>query len=126
MVFFKEYDLHKVQSLEIPLLQMDALSVNYWLTKFVEELKKLRNLQRKDIHPKRYTRLFVDYVALWRRTMKSWILILSMLRIKGAILLLFVALVIICSESLISIVLFRVILLCFTGSLSFAAFLMQK
>ena len=49
-----------------------------------------------------------------------------MLRIKGAILLLFVALVIICSESLISIVLFRVILLCFTGSLSFAAFLMQK
>ena len=38
-----------------------------------------------------------------------------MLRIKGAILLLFVALVIIYSESLISIVLFRVILLCFTG-----------
>lgn len=117
---FKEYDLHKVQSLEIPLLQMDALSVKYWLW------KKLRNLQRKDIHPKRYTSLFVDYVALWRRTMKSWILILSMLRIKGAILLLFVALVIICSESLISIVLFRVILLCFTGSLSFAVFLMQK
>ena len=37
---FKEYDLHKVQSLEIPLLQMDALSVNYWLTKFVEEVAK--------------------------------------------------------------------------------------
>ena len=58
--------------------------------------------------------------------MRSWILILSKLRIKGAILLLFVALVIIYSESLISIVLFRVILLCFTGSLSFDAFLMQK
>ena len=37
---FKEYDLHKVQSLEIPLLQMDTLSVNYWLTKFVEEVAK--------------------------------------------------------------------------------------
>ena len=37
---FKEYDLHKVQSLEIPLLQMDALSVNYWLTEFVEEVAK--------------------------------------------------------------------------------------
>ncbi|XP_068747652.1 uncharacterized protein [Montipora capricornis] len=37
---FKEYDLHKVQSLEIPLLQMDALSVNYWLTKFVQEVAK--------------------------------------------------------------------------------------
>ena len=31
---FKEYDLHKVQSLEIP------LHVNYWLTKFVEEVAK--------------------------------------------------------------------------------------
>lgn len=37
---FKEYDLHKVQSLEIPLVQMDALSVNYWLTKFVQEVAK--------------------------------------------------------------------------------------
>ena len=26
---FKEYDLHRVQSLEIPLFQMDAVSVNY-------------------------------------------------------------------------------------------------
>ena len=31
---FKEYDLHKVQSLEIP------LRVNYWLTKFVKEVAK--------------------------------------------------------------------------------------
>ena len=29
---FKEYDLHIVQSLEIPSFQMDAISVNYWLT----------------------------------------------------------------------------------------------
>ena len=29
---FKEYDLHIVESLEIPLFQMDAISVNYWLT----------------------------------------------------------------------------------------------
>ncbi|PFX15022.1 Neuropeptide Y receptor [Stylophora pistillata] len=37
---FKEYDLHRVQSLETPLFQMDALSVNYWLTKFVQEVDK--------------------------------------------------------------------------------------
>ena len=35
---FKEYDLHKVQSLEISLFQMDAISVNYWLTKYVQEV----------------------------------------------------------------------------------------
>ena len=29
---FKEYDLHIVQSLEIPSFQMDAISVNHWLT----------------------------------------------------------------------------------------------
>ena len=37
---FKEYDLHIVQSLKIPLFQMDAISVNYWLTKFVQEVAK--------------------------------------------------------------------------------------
>ena len=39
---FEEYDLHKVQSLEIPLFHMDAFfkSVNYWLTKFVQEVAK--------------------------------------------------------------------------------------
>ena len=36
----KKHDLHKVQSLEIPLVQMDALSVNYWLTKIVQEVAK--------------------------------------------------------------------------------------
>ena len=34
---FKNYDLHKVQSLEFPLLEMDALSLNYWLAKFIQE-----------------------------------------------------------------------------------------
>lgn len=37
---FKEYALHIVQSLEIPLFQMDAISFNYWLTKFVQEVAK--------------------------------------------------------------------------------------
>ena len=37
---FKEYDLHIVQSLEIPLFQMDAISFNYWLTKFVQEVAR--------------------------------------------------------------------------------------
>ena len=36
---FQDYDLHKVQSLDVPLvenLEMDALSLNYWMTKFVQ------------------------------------------------------------------------------------------
>ena len=39
---FKNYDFHKVEprSLEIPLVEMSALSVNYWLTKFVQGVAK--------------------------------------------------------------------------------------
>ena len=36
---FQDYDLHKVQSLDVPFvenLEMDALSLNYWMTKFVQ------------------------------------------------------------------------------------------
>ena len=29
-------DFHQVESLETPLVEMSALSVNYWLTKFVQ------------------------------------------------------------------------------------------
>ena len=35
---FKEYDLHRVQSLEEKLEDLDSLSLNYWLTKFVQEV----------------------------------------------------------------------------------------
>ena len=35
---FKEYDLHCVQSLEEQLKELDSLSLNYWLTKFVQQV----------------------------------------------------------------------------------------
>ena len=35
---FKEYDVHCVQSLEEKLEDLDSLSLNYWLTKFVQEV----------------------------------------------------------------------------------------
>ena len=35
---FKEYDLQRVQSLEEKLEDLDSLSLNYWLTKFVQEV----------------------------------------------------------------------------------------
>ena len=38
--FFKHYELYKVQPLEVSLVQMDALSLNYWLTKFIQEVAK--------------------------------------------------------------------------------------
>ena len=37
---FKNYDSHHVESLETPLVEMSVLSVNYWLTKFVQEVAK--------------------------------------------------------------------------------------
>ena len=37
---FKHYDLHKVQCLEVPLVQLDALRLNYWLTKFIQKVAK--------------------------------------------------------------------------------------
>ena len=37
---FKEYDLQRVQSLKERLEDLDSLSRNYWLTKFVQEVAK--------------------------------------------------------------------------------------
>ena len=35
---FKDYDVHCVQSLEERLEDLDSLSLNFWLTKFVQEV----------------------------------------------------------------------------------------
>ena len=37
---FKEYALDKVQLLTRPITEMDALTLNYWLSKFVQEVAK--------------------------------------------------------------------------------------
>ena len=37
---FKEYDLHKVTPLSGDMAEMDALSLNYWSSKFVMEVAK--------------------------------------------------------------------------------------
>ena len=37
---FKDYDLHKVVTLSTGIEEMDALSLNYWLRKFVMEVAK--------------------------------------------------------------------------------------
>ena len=37
---FRNYDYHQVESLETPLVEISVLSVNYWLTKFVQEVAK--------------------------------------------------------------------------------------
>ena len=45
---FKDYDLHKVTTLSADIAGMDALSLNYWLSKFVMEvnLKTVQLMQR--------------------------------------------------------------------------------
>ncbi|KAM7446716.1 hypothetical protein ABFA07_004960 [Porites harrisoni] len=35
---FKDYDVHRLQSLEERLEDLDSLSLNFWLTKFVQEV----------------------------------------------------------------------------------------
>ena len=37
---FKDHDFHLVQSLETSLIEMNALSLNYWLSTFVQEVAK--------------------------------------------------------------------------------------
>lgn len=37
---FKDYDLHKVTAVSVDIAGMDALSLNYWLSKFVVEVAK--------------------------------------------------------------------------------------
>ena len=37
---FKDYDLHKVTAVSVDIAGMDALSLNYWLSKFVMEVAK--------------------------------------------------------------------------------------
>jgi len=37
---FKEYELDKAQPLTRPTTEMDALMIDYWLTKFVQEVAK--------------------------------------------------------------------------------------
>ena len=44
---FKEYELDKVQPLTWPIIEKDALTLNYWLSKFVQEVAKCS----KDLYP---------------------------------------------------------------------------
>jgi len=37
---FKDYELHKVATVSTGIKEMDALSLNYWLSKFVMEVAK--------------------------------------------------------------------------------------
>ena len=37
---FKDYEVQKVQPLSTPLIEMDAMTLNYWMSKFVQEVSK--------------------------------------------------------------------------------------
>ena len=53
---FKDYDLHKVTALSADIAGMDALSLNYWLSKFVMD-------------PRLFMASFVRSSVIWRRKM---------------------------------------------------------
>lgn len=46
---FKTYDFHEVQSLDTPLVEMSVLSINYWLTKFFQEVVKPSKSHPKNV-----------------------------------------------------------------------------
>ena len=59
---FKDYDVHRVQSLEEKLEDLDSLSLDYWLTKFVQEVANIKNGGR---YPSRS--LYVIFCGLKRK-----------------------------------------------------------
>ena len=89
---FKDYELHKVNPVSCEIEDMDAISLNYWLTKFVMEVAKdsgerypprtvygiLRGVKRHladkngdealnplDAHDKRYGKLSTLFLLVW-------------------------------------------------------------
>ena len=66
----EEYELDKVRSLTQPITEMDALTLNYWLSKLVQEVAKCS----KDPYPPkiRCTRLSAAFSdSWWKRTQPS-------------------------------------------------------
>ena len=63
---FKDHDLHKVTALSADITGMDALSLNYWLSKFVMEVAKS---PVKDTLPRLVMVSFVRSSVIWRRKM---------------------------------------------------------
>ena len=63
---FKDHDLHKVTALSADITGMDALSLNYWLSKFVMEVAKS---PVKDTFPRLFMVSFVRSSVIWRRKM---------------------------------------------------------
>ena len=60
---FNEYELHKVQPLTVPVTDMDTLTLNYWLSKFVQEVAK----SSKDPYPRKYPGTLYQIVCGIRR-----------------------------------------------------------
>ena len=66
---FKEYELDKFQPLTRSITEMDALTLNYWLSKFVQEVAKCS----KDPYPPK-TLYQIDCAfadSWWKRTQPS-------------------------------------------------------
>ena len=63
---FKDHDLHKVTALSADITGMDALSLNYCLSKFVMEVAKS---PVKDTFPRLFMVSFVRSSVIWRRKM---------------------------------------------------------
>ena len=67
---FKEYELDTVQPLTRPITEMDALTLNHWLSKLIQEMAKCS----KDPYPPkiRCTRLSAAFAdSWWKRTQPS-------------------------------------------------------
>ena len=77
---FKDYDFHKVTALSADIAGMAALSLNYWLSKFVMEVAKKSGGRYP---PKTFMVSFVPSSVIWRRKMDPKLSILWTLVTKG-------------------------------------------
>ena len=55
---FRDYDFHLVQSLDKSLIEMNALSLNYWLSKF-NLCKRWRNQRPSNVIPQEQCMVFI-------------------------------------------------------------------
>ena len=67
---FKEYELDKVQPLTRPITEMDALTLNYWLSKFVQEVAKCS----KDPYPPKTLYQIICGIRKFGATRNYWII----------------------------------------------------
>ena len=66
-VQYKDYDIHRAQTFEKKLEDLESLFLNYWLTKFVQEVGFGHSVINKLVNRPFYSCLLSDLASGWQR-----------------------------------------------------------